>query len=235
MLLKKKKIKFEGLEFQISNYSFKPTGTSELLCQSVNKIIKSKKKILDFGCGIGVVGITLFKKYNIESNLYASDISKHSIRLCKLNAKNHRIKIIAKVGSLFDPWENEKFDIILNDVSGISKKIAKISPWFKNTSCETGDDGTNLTIKIISEAKNFLKKNGTIIFPILSLSNKKKIIKHANLKFNNVKKIGLKTWPMPKEFYKHKKLLYKLKNNNSIDFNERFGILTFTTEIYQAK
>ena len=40
---------------------------------------------------------------------------------------------------------------------------------------------------------------------------------------------------MPEEFNKHRKLLDELKKNNSIDFNERFGILTFTTEIYYAK
>jgi release factor glutamine methyltransferase len=235
MQLKKKKIIFFELEFYKSAQSFVPTGTSELLVESASKFIKQNKKILDFGCGIGVVGITLFKKNKITSNLYASDISKSSIKLSKLNAINHKVKIIAKVGNLFDPWKGEKFDIILNDVSGISQKIAKISPWFKNTSCATGNDGTALTIKIISHAKKYLNKNGVIIFPVLSLSNKKKIIRYAKSNFQNVKKIGLKTWPMPKEFNKHKSLLEKLKKNNSIDFNERFGILTFTTEIYYAK
>lgn len=235
MLSKKKKINFKDLDFYNSNKSFVPTGTSELLVDKASKFIKQNKKVLDFGCGIGVVGITIFKKNKIKGILYASDISKSSINLAKLNATKHKVSIIAKKGNLFDPWKGEKFDIILNDISGISQKIAKISPWFKNTSCETGEDGTGLTIKIISEARKYLNKNGAIIFPVLSLSDKKKVLKFAKLNFENVKKIGFKTWPMPKEFNKHRKLLDTLKKKNSIDFNERFGILTFTTEIYYAK
>ncbi len=180
MQLKKKKIRFYELDFYKSDQSFEPTGTSELLVQSSSKFIKQNKKILDFGCGIGVVGISIFKKNKIKSHLYASDISKSSVKLSKLNAIKHKVKMIAKVGNLFDPWKGEKFDIILNDVSGISQKIAKVSPWFKNTSCVTGDDGTALTIKIISEAKKYLNKNGAIIFPVLSLSDKKKLLDMQN-------------------------------------------------------
>ena len=39
-------------------------------------------------------------------------------------------------------------------------------------------------------------------------------------------------WPMPKEFYKHKKLLTRLKKKKFIDFQEKFGILTFSTDVY---
>ena len=62
MKSKKKKIKFKDLSFFYSDNSFTPTGTSALLCDSIIKVIKDEKEILDFGCGIGVVGITLFKK-----------------------------------------------------------------------------------------------------------------------------------------------------------------------------
>ena len=40
---------------------------------------------------------------------------------------------------------------------------------------------------------------------------------------------------MPKEFYKNKKVLFNLKKKKLIDFEERFGILTFTTDIFLAK
>ena len=151
-----------------------------MLVDTASKFIKQNKKVLDFGCGIGVVGITIFKKNKIKGILYASDISKNSINLAKLNAAKHKISIVANAGNLFEPWKGEKFDIILNDISGISQKIAKFSPWFKNISCETGEDGTRLTIKIITEAKKYLNTNGAIIFPVLSLSDKKKLLSLQN-------------------------------------------------------
>ena len=235
MKSKKEKIKFNNLFFYNSKNTFIPTGTSDLLLSSTFKVIKRNEKILDLGCGIGVVGISLFKMRNIKSILFASDLSKNSIKFCEKNGKKHNIKMVAKQGSIFEPWKGEKFDTIINDISGISEKIAKISSWFKYTSCATGEDGTILTKKVLTKSKEHLNKNGKIIFPILSLSNKKKILKHAKSNFKKVDQIGFKKWPMPKEFYKHKKLLTRLKKNKSIDFEERFGILTFTTEIYQAK
>ena len=235
MKSKKKKIKFKDLSFFYSDNSFTPTGTSALLCDSIIKVIKDEKEILDFGCGIGVVGITLFKKKNIKKTLYASDISKESIKLCKLNSLSHRVNVDARVGSLFTPWPNKKFDLIINDISGISEKIANISPWFKKTSCESGIDGTLLTSKVITESKKFLKKKGKIIFPVISLSDSKKILREAKLNFRKVVKLSSQNWPMPKEFYKNKKVLFNLKKNKLIDFEERFGILTFTTDIFLAK
>ena len=211
MKLKKKKIKFSDLEFISSKQTFLPTGTSEILLKSCLKIIRNENKILDFGCGIGVVGISLFKIKKIKKTLYASDISKKSIYLCKANAKFHKVKIDAKIGSVFKPWKDFKFDLIINDISGISKKIAKVSSWFSRTSCESGNDGTLLTIEVLKNSNKYLSKNGKIIFPIISLSNKKKILSFAKSKFKSVKKIGFQSWPMPKEFYKHKLLLNKLK------------------------
>ena len=82
-----------------------------------------------------------------------------------------------KNGSLLKPWENKKFDLIINDVSGISEVIAKKSIWFKNVPCKTGSDGTDLTLKIIKSSSSYLNKKGGIIFPIISLSDSKKSLK----------------------------------------------------------
>ena len=35
-----------------------------------------------------------------------------------------------------------KFDIIVDDISGISEEVAKLSKWFENVPCNAGIDGT---------------------------------------------------------------------------------------------
>ena len=71
---------------------------------------------------------------------------------------------------------NRKFDYIVNDVSAISSIIAKNSPWFgEDVPCDSGEDGSNLTVSIIKKAKNYLKKKGSMQIPLISLSNVKKI------------------------------------------------------------
>jgi methylase of polypeptide subunit release factors len=230
-----KNIYFKKMSFLYSSKAFSPTGTSEILADEACKLVKNKKNnILDFGCGIGVVGIYIAKKKK-NCNFFASDISSVGTKLTLINSKKHNVKIEVKKGDLFSPWKNYKFDYIINDVSGVSNKISKISPWFKNVSCQSGLDGTKLTIKILKNSKKFLKNKGKIFFPIISLSKKEKILNVAKKIFKNVKLLNSRSWPMPKEMYKHKSLLLKLKKRKIIDFKEKFGILTFDTEVYLAE
>ena len=54
-------------------------------------------------------------------------------------------------------------------------------------------------------------------------------------KFNKVKLIKTKTWPLPKSMYKNINLLNKLKKKKIIYFENKYGILTFKTDIYYAQ
>ena len=90
---------------------------------------------------------------------------------------------------MFGPWKNKKFDLIVESVSAISEPVANRSPWYnKNIPCHAGIDGTKLVNEILLKAKNYLKKDGKIIFPIVSFSKKEKII---NLAKKNYKKVKL--------------------------------------------
>ena len=73
------------LNFSINKKVFVPTGTSQVLIKAAKKVIKHKKKILDLGCGSGIVGITLAKHLNLKSKIFFSDISKHA---CKNTIQN---------------------------------------------------------------------------------------------------------------------------------------------------
>jgi precorrin-6B methylase 2 len=99
-------------------------------------------------------------------------------------------------------------------------------------------DGNHNASQVYSDCNNAwrcLKKNGYLIFPIIGLSNRDKLLKF--IKKNNIKyKIIIeKQWPLPKELYKYKKILYKLKNKKIINFDEKFGLLTTKTEIIYCK
>lgn len=219
----------------LSRNVFRPTATSDLLYHSVLKYIKKPSKILDLGCGSGYVGVSIAKNTNYKNHYYFSDISNHAVKLTKKNAKRNNINFIIKKSNIFSSWKNEKFDIIVNDVSGISNQISKISPWYKNVSNNSGPDGTKLTIKFINEASKYLNKKGFIFFPIISLSDTKKVLVKAKKKFRFVKKINTKEWPMPPSMYRYRKKIINLKKKGFISFKEKFGLMVFQTDIYIAK
>jgi ribosomal protein L11 methylase PrmA len=224
----------KNLVIKYKKNTFIPTGTSDLLVESVKKKLKLKGKVLDLGAGSGYVGLKLLDLFKDKFELFASDIGRSSTQIIKSNAKINKKNIFVKTGSLFKPWKNYKFDFIINDVSGISEDVAKISPWFKNVSCKSGRDGTKLTVQIIKESKNFLNKKGIICFPILSFACEKNILDSAKKQFKYVKKIGYKKWLLPKEMLSKILILENLKKKGYINYKEKFGLVIWTTKIYIA-
>ena len=135
-------------------------------------------------------------------------------------------------GSVFEPWKNMKFDVIVSDVAAIAEKVSMISPWYKNCINGSGPDGTKHVLKILNNAKFFLKKKGFLIIPVISLSNEKKIISKIKNKFKNYKKIQSQSWILPTSMANKIIMLERLKKRGSIFFEKKLGIITFKTDIY---
>ena len=196
---------------------FKPTGTSEALIKAVKPHITTGK-LLDLGCGCGIVGRSLLKD---GLDVYASDISPEAT--IKVGYPDE--PIIVRTGSLFEPWDLWKFDYIVDDVSGVSEEIE--NPWFDGVPCNSGKDGTSLIREVIIKAPKYLTEHGKLFFPIVSLSNQKRILDETEKTFKSVTLLSHTEFPLPKEMY-------------HIDIpkdyiKERFGMKIFWTDIYLAQ
>ena len=117
-------------------------------------------------------------------------------------------------------------------MAAIAKDVSVISPWYKGCINDSGYDGTKHIINIISNSKKYLKKNGRFIFPIISLSNEKKILNACKKNYKKIKEIKTKIFPLPKSMLKNMKVLIKLKKKGVIFFQEKFGIIVFKTTVY---
>lgn len=87
-----------------------------------NAVIEKEWKILDLGCGIGVVGISL-KKLNPQISLVMSDVNKAAVRLAGMNAKLHGIEAKSIESSVFESIDEKFNSILLNPPQTAGKSL----------------------------------------------------------------------------------------------------------------
>ncbi len=215
----------------INKKIFEPNLTTMMLIDTAKKIIKKNDKVLDLGCGSGVIGCYLYKK-KIIKYIYGSDISKSAVNCARYNSKKLTKNYDIRLSNSFSNWRNEKFELIINDISGISSQINNISKWFKHAPNNSGSDGTKFTINLLKKYKEKQFHNAGLIFPVLGLSNREKIINFLKKNDLNYEILNKKEWPLPKDLVKHRNFLKKLKREKKINYTEKFSILFTTTEIF---
>lgn len=85
-------VEFYSLEFTVTPDVLIPRPETELLVEAVlnNCRNKSNLKILDIGCGSGIIGITLAANLP-GSKIFCTDISAEALRVASVNAGRHNV------------------------------------------------------------------------------------------------------------------------------------------------
>jgi len=100
--------------------------TTKMMLEKIEELDFSNKKVLDFGCGSGILSIAA-KKMN-SKNIIAIDIDEYAIKSSKENISRSKLENIdLRVGSIEDLCEDLKFDYIFANISStIIQKFAEI-------------------------------------------------------------------------------------------------------------
>ena len=141
------------------------------LALAENMLIGKKFKVLDIGCGIGILGIAAAKLF--DASVVMSDINKRAVMLAKKNIELNNVKAEICQGNLYENINQNDFDVVISNPPQTA--------------------GKELCFQLIEESKNYLKQNGNL--QIVARHNKggKTLSKKMEKVFGNVKIIAKKS------------------------------------------
>lgn len=169
------KQEFMGINFFVNENVLIPQPDTEILVEELMNIVgkieeKREIKILDLCTGSGAIGISLAKKIENVS-VYASDISKEALKIAKKNSLDNNVQIKLIESNIFEKIStSNKFDIITSNPPYIKTEIIETLPEEVKKepiiALDGGQDGLDFYRKIISQASNYLNKNGYLALEI---------------------------------------------------------------------
>ena len=163
-----KKIFFNDYAFYVSNDVYEPAEDTLLLAENLS--VDENDVVLDMGTGCGILGILAAKK---AEKVVATDLNPHAIDCAKMNAKLNKVadKMDIRLGDLFQPVkQDERFSLILFNAPYLPSNPDEEKTWI-GRAWAGGPMGRQLIDRFISEAPQYLNKNGRILLVQSSLSN----------------------------------------------------------------
>ena len=145
-------------EFYVNKNTLIPRPDTEIIIEQILKVTKNKNylRILDIGIGSGCILLSILKE---RKNYYGTgiDISKDSLEISKINAKNllveERIKFYK---SDVDKFAQGKYDLIVsnppyikkNNLKYLERDVLKFEP---KLALDGGLDGLSVIRKVIKK------------------------------------------------------------------------------------
>lgn len=169
---------FYGHDIKVEPGVLIPRLDSETVVEHAIEIIKNRhyKTVLDLCSGSGALGIAIAKEcHGVKVTM--SDESEVALRIARSNVENLGLSKECKVvkGNLFEPFKkffgNQKFDLIISNPPYIPTDVIptlerEVKDYEPVSALDGGETGLDYYNKIISSAREYLKKNGSIVLEI---------------------------------------------------------------------
>jgi len=162
---------FYSLDFLVNKDVLIPRPETELLVDMGVYWGGTGARVLDLCTGSGAIAVVL-KHTRPDLDVYASDISGKALKTAKKNALRilgpKKIKFFS--GDLFEPFKNEKFNLIVSnppyvDVN-LKGKLQREIDFEPEIALFIGNGGTAVIEQIIEGSVNHLEENGVLLLEI---------------------------------------------------------------------
>lgn len=108
-------VNFYGYELKVNKNVLIPRRETEELVEEVIKRSRNFKnpRIIDVGTGTGAIAISISKELN--THVYASDISEDALNVARENTSNLSADVTLLQGDMLEPYKNMKINIIVSN------------------------------------------------------------------------------------------------------------------------
>ncbi|MGH7538209.1 MAG: 50S ribosomal protein L11 methyltransferase [Gemmatimonadales bacterium] len=216
---------------------FHPTSTTVLLLRAARGAMGQPcQSVLDLGCGSGIVAVVLARLLPPGTSVCASDLSPEAVRLTRANAERNGVRVDSRCGSAFDPWAGCRFDLIVDDVSGVAEPLDRLSGWYPpSVPSDAGPDGARWILEILDRAPDHLTPGGRFVFPVLTLSREDRILDRARSRFAVITQVEEQWYPFSEGLTARLPLVEELVQAGSIRIEKRGSRWCWATKIYLAE
>lgn len=167
---------FWSFDFFVKPGIFIPRPETECLVEHALQFLGNRAqesiRILDIGCGSGVIAVVMAKECP-QAAMVAVDISREALSCAMENAKRWGVdsRIEFKLSDIYSNVEQSPFDLIVSNPpyvredewETLDREIREYEP---REAFVGGERGIDFHLRIISESPRFLQKKGGVLLEI---------------------------------------------------------------------
>jgi len=165
-------LKYKGFLIETDENVYEPSDDTYLLLDALEKIdIKPGFRVLEVGCGTGIISIALSGRV---ASVVACDINPHAVGLTDRNVGRNGIKNVEAVESDLFSGVSGKFDLIVFNTPYLPQSLDETVSGEINHAWDGGADGRKVIERFLAEVSSYLSVGGRIVFLESSLSKYEK-------------------------------------------------------------
>ncbi len=153
-------IRYKNTVIRTAPSVYEPSEDSFLLAEAALADIKGSERILEVGCGSGIISAVI--KANTKAIVAGIDINPHAAACTRRNG------VDAIIGDLLSCIKG-KFDIIIFNPPYLPTLEGAKKDWI-DVALDGGDDGREIITRFIKDALSHLVENGSILMVVSSLT-----------------------------------------------------------------
>ena len=218
-------------DLKLGRSTFRPTTISKLVAEAMD--VKENDVVIDVGCGSGVLSIVAAKLG--ARRVYGVDAADETVEIATANANAQGVadRTTFFKGDVFDPVpEDVEADLVIGDISGIPDTIAEESGWFP-AGLAGGPRGSELPIRMLEEARRFLRRGGKLLLPTGSLQDESPILDKARSVFSSIRQVTERPIPLPSALADSPTIL-RLAKEKVIDITRRGSRSLWTARVWEV-